>query len=156
MTEIKKLSEKVDELSCLCEEVSKLKELHDTRMKSCASPASSLLPQFDNYHYFDGNVQRRARRIFRCRDCERADIQFCNHCFLCGCTHHRKSECSLKSKKQVATVHEGGGGDEKAMEYIPCVCCVYVEFLVEAMLMVALHKIPIISVLSLYLCLVKL
>ena len=43
LTEIKKLSEKVDELSCLREEVSKLKELHDTRTESCASSASSLL-----------------------------------------------------------------------------------------------------------------
>ena len=69
LTEIKKMSEKVDELSCLCEEVSKLKELHDTCMKSWASPASSLLPQFDNYRYSDGNVWWRPHR-----DCESADI----------------------------------------------------------------------------------
>ena len=98
LTEIKKLNEKMEEFSSVCEEVSQLKELDLNREKSNLNLASSPLPQCETRFQSHGNVRRRLRRVFRCQDCERANNLYCDHCFLCGSTYHRKNECSQKSK----------------------------------------------------------
>lgn len=42
--------------------------------------------------------RRQFRRKFRCANCEQLNKNFCNHCFLCGSTAHRKYACPNNEK----------------------------------------------------------
>ena len=44
------------------------------------------------------NPRRRSRRLFRCSACETKNATFCQHCFLCGSTEHRKQFCNKKNE----------------------------------------------------------
>ena len=42
-----------------------------------------------------GQVSRRQPlRVYKCEDCERNQTRFCNHCFKCGATDHRRNQCT--------------------------------------------------------------
>ena len=76
LLEIKKLTAKVSELSSVREEVQDLKK----QLNSVSNNESNFKP-------------RRFRGFFRCAGCERTNNSFCNHCFSCGASDHKKDDC---------------------------------------------------------------
>ena len=86
LAEISKLSAQVSELSSVRDEIKEMKK------------------QLANVHHFEYpksefDSRRRHRRIFKCRSCEEKNHNFCNHCFSCGDSDHRKKDCK-KSKNE--------------------------------------------------------
>ena len=84
LVEINKLNAKVSELSSMRDEIRELKQqlssgYNNDNEKVC-------LKSGDDSH-------RRPRRIFKCRSCEGMNKAFCNHCWSCGASDHRKSDC---------------------------------------------------------------
>ena len=83
--EISKLNAKVSELASVRDEIRDVKKQlesgnFETNKKS-------------------GETRRRQRRIFRCKGCERVNSNYCNHCFLCEATDHRRNQCPQLNKK---------------------------------------------------------
>ena len=88
LSEINKLSAKVSELASVRDEIQDLK--NQIQINYRQKPLNENL---------DSSVRRQSRRAwFRCRSCERTNNTFCNHCFSCGATDHRKNECPKHSK----------------------------------------------------------
>ena len=83
LAEINKLNAKVNELSSsVCNDIREVKEQLALGYNKESLP---LKTEFDS--------RRRPRRIFRCQNCNRSNSSFCNHCFLCGASDHRKKDC---------------------------------------------------------------
>lgn len=94
LAEIKKLSVQLNELSGVKEELSTLKkQFHDNFSNPPPAPPNGFRPG-------EYNPRRRPRRLFRCRDCESKNLQFCDHCFSCGSTEHRKKFCTHFQKNE--------------------------------------------------------
>ena len=88
LSEINKLSVQVSELASVRDEIQDLKS--QIQLHCRQKPSNENL---------DSSVRRQSRRAwFRCRSCERTNNTFCNHCFSCGATDHRKSECPKHPK----------------------------------------------------------
>jgi hypothetical protein len=93
LIEIQKLSAKVSQLSSVHVEMEALKK----------QVANSYRPNNqNNQNSSDFESRRRPfrRRNFRCADCERRNISFCNHCFVCGSTSHRRDACPDNTKNE--------------------------------------------------------
>ena len=79
LTEINKLSAKVEELTSVRDEVRDLK-------KQMFESHNSKPQNFDKLDSDTRQSYRRRRRIFKCKNCEAGNRDFCDHCFLCGST----------------------------------------------------------------------
>lgn len=95
LIEIQKLSAQVSQLSSVQKEVSALKN----KIDSFDFPANSYSRQDENSSDFNTRSSRR-KFMFRCAACERDKSNFCNHCFLCGSTGHRKYKCPNGQKNE--------------------------------------------------------
>ena len=83
LTEINKLSAQVSELSNLKKDIENLRtEVKESKMSSCP-------PRYNS----------RARRPL-CANCKRHNSSFCNHCFECGATDHKRNDCPSISKEK--------------------------------------------------------
>ena len=83
--EISKLTAKVNELASVRDEIRDVKKHlesgnFETNKKS-------------------GETRHRQRRIFRCKGCEGVNSNYCNHCFLCGESDHRRNQCPQLNQK---------------------------------------------------------
>ena len=83
LIEINKLSVKVSELAAVNDEIQELKkQIKDNQNSKFLSQNS------------DTNFRSQHRsRLFRCPNYERTNQSYCNHCFSCGGTDHRKYDC---------------------------------------------------------------
>ena len=90
LAEIRKLTEKVNQLSSVRDEVRNLRDRFD-RSPANIQPLSPAAPVFHRNALppgAEGGIRPQAnrhpvkRRSFRCRSCENHNITFCNHCFL--------------------------------------------------------------------------
>jgi hypothetical protein len=86
LTEINKLSVKVSELATVRDEIQELRNQIKVNQESKSSNSDS------------GSRSRRRSRLFRCRNCEHTNQSYCNHCFSCGGTDHRKNACQKQQK----------------------------------------------------------
>ena len=80
--EINKLSAQVSELSSIREELNELKTQLAANKNETSLKDENL----------DGKFRQR-RRVFKCDNCFRMRNRFCNHCFICGASDHRRNEC---------------------------------------------------------------
>ena len=84
LVEIQKLNVKVSQLSTVQDEVAALKRQF----------ASSYPLKYDDENrQRNFNRQSRRRILYHCASCEQSDSNFCNHCFNCGSTEHRRNQC---------------------------------------------------------------
>ena len=87
LSEINRLSAKVSELSSVHTEIEDIKK----HLANLQFPLNQITENNDKF----GSRQRR-RQIFRCQECENRKRNFCNHCFQCGESGHRKNQCTLQ------------------------------------------------------------
>ena len=90
LIEIQKLSAKVSQLASVHVEMEALKK----------QVANSYLPNNQKSSDFESRRRPFRRRNFRCTDCERMNTSFCNHCFVCGSTSHRRNACPDNTKNE--------------------------------------------------------
>ena len=98
LMEINKLSAQVSELVSVKGEI---KELQN-QMSSINSQIPKQYQTRNNVdqsfrNNADQNYRRQRRRIFKCEKCERDRSRFCEHCFECGASGHRRNECPSKN-----------------------------------------------------------
>ena len=100
LAEISKLSAKVSELSTVRDEILDLKKQISRNNQGNQNQGTSFGSNSAGNNFqgdfrannYSGNNRRRSRRVFKCQNCERTN-SFCNHCFGCGESGHRKNEC---------------------------------------------------------------
>ena len=80
LAEISKLNAKISELSSVRDDVEEIKK----QLTNVYHPDRPN-PKFDS--------RRQHRRIYKCQKCVEKNNYFCNHCFNCGATDHRKKDC---------------------------------------------------------------
>ena len=122
LTELNKLTVKINELSSVRTEIQELKnQIQNQHVQNCnqisldqdnfdsqrqSNYNSFQQPPFNpRYRQSDFNHPRqpdvrRQSRLFRCQDCHRKNVSFCNHCFSCGATDHRKFKCPKLQKNE--------------------------------------------------------
>lgn len=88
---------KVSQLAAVHDEIKELKN----QIQVYQDNKSTIHNSDSNVHPFDSNFHPRRRpRLFRCRSCERNNKSYCNHCFSCGGTDHRKNDCKNQQNQQ--------------------------------------------------------
>ena len=88
LTEINKLTAKVNELTSVKSEIEELKkQLNQSHCSNTQNADSN--PQKSG----TSNNEYRRRKIYRCKNCESTNSQFCDHCFKCGSSDHRRVNC---------------------------------------------------------------
>ena len=96
---------KVEQLSTHTQEQSnKIQELEKRLSTECSRPnPQNFDVTNDGNRQFAGNTGNTGyrpqqnwqprRRFYGCKKCEEANSSYCNHCFKCGSTDHKKFEC---------------------------------------------------------------
>ena len=90
LSEINQLSAKMNELSSVHDEIQNIKK-----------QLANLQFQSDQVSGKNANFGSRQcrRQVFRCQQCENRKRNFCDHCFQCGESGHRKNQCTFQKNE---------------------------------------------------------
>ena len=86
LVEIHKLSAQISELSTVREDLNNLKKEVNAQLYTNKKNQPHDQPKYYNQHFQN-------KRLYRCRNCELSNNFRCYHCFSCGGTDHRRTQC---------------------------------------------------------------